>query len=129
MPDPLVIAIFLTMISFGAVLFFTDFSAGQAVDAWGGSYWSLLRFTAQMILILALGHVVAHTRPVQRLLVAVASLVHSARMAYIGITLFAGLAALLSWGSPFCHAPSALPFSHAWSRQQNRVPWWASCTI
>jgi len=98
MPDPLVIAIFLTFISFSAVLFFTDFSAGQAVDAWGGSYWALLRFTAQMILILALGHVVAHTRPVQSMLVAVASLVRSARMAYIGITLFAGLAALLSWG-------------------------------
>lgn len=98
MPDPLVIAIFLTLISFAAVLLFTDFSAGQAVDAWGGSYWSLLRFTAQMILILALGYVVAHTRPVQRLLVAVASMVHSARMAYIGITVFAGLASLLSWG-------------------------------
>ena len=98
MPDPLVIAIFLTLISFAAVLFFTDFNAGQAVDAWGGNYWSLLRFTAQMILILALGHVVAHTRPVQRLLIAVASLVHSARMAYIGITVFGGLASLLSWG-------------------------------
>jgi len=98
MPDPLVIAIFLTIISFTAVLFFTNFSAGQAVDAWGGSYWKLLRFTAQMILILALGHVVAHTRPVQSMLVAVASLVRSARMAYIGITLFGGLASLLSWG-------------------------------
>ena len=98
MPDPLVIAIFLTLISFAAVLLFTDFSAGQAVDAWGGSYWRLLRFTAQMILILALGHVVAHTRPVQRLLIAAASLVHSARMAYIGITVFGGLASLLSLG-------------------------------
>jgi short-chain fatty acids transporter len=98
MPDPLVIAIFLTLICFAAVLFFTDFNAGQAVDAWGGNYWSLLRFTAQMILILALGHVVAHTRPVQRLLIAAANLVHSARMAYIGITVFAGLASLLSWG-------------------------------
>jgi len=98
MPDPLVIAIFLTMVSFAAALLFTDFTAGQAVDAWGGSYWKLLRFTAQMILILALGHVVAHTSPVQVLLVSVASLVRSARMAYIGITVFAGLAALLSWG-------------------------------
>jgi len=98
MPDPLVIAVFLTLVSFVAVLLFTGFSAGQAVDAWGGSYWRLLRFTAQMILILALGHVVAHTRPVQSLLVAFASLVHSARMAYIGITVFGGLASLLSWG-------------------------------
>ena len=98
MPDPLVIAIFLTAVSFAAALMFTDFGAGQAVEAWGNSYWSLLRFTAQMILILALGHVLANTRAVRRLLVAVASLVRSAQMAYVGLTIFASLAALVSWG-------------------------------
>jgi len=98
MPDPLVIAIFLTAVAFAAALLLTDFTPGQAVDAWGHSYWSLLRFTAQMILILALGHVLANTRAVHRLLVAVASLVRSARMAYIGLTTFAGLVALISWG-------------------------------
>jgi len=98
MPDPLVIAIFLTAVSFAAALMFTDFGAGQTVEAWGNSYWSLLRFTAQMILILALGHVLANTRAVRRLLVAVASLVRSAQMAYVGLTIFASLAALVSWG-------------------------------
>jgi short-chain fatty acids transporter len=98
MPDPLVIAIFLTAVSFAAALMFTDFGAGQAVEAWGNSYWALLRFTAQMILILALGHVLANTRAVRRLLVAVASLVRSAQMAYVGLTIFASLAALVSWG-------------------------------
>lgn len=98
MPDPLVIAIFLTAVSFVCVLLFTDFSAGQAVTAWGDSYWSLLRFTGQMILILALGHVLANTRAANRLLFAVASRIHSAQMAYAGLTVFASLAALLSWG-------------------------------
>ncbi len=98
MPDPLVIAIFLTAISFAAALLFTDFGAGQAVEAWGDSYWTLLRFTAQMILILALGHVLANTRAVRRLLVAVAGLVRSAQMAYVGLTTFASLVALVSWG-------------------------------
>ena len=98
MPDPLVIAIFLTAVSFVAALLFTDFTSGQAVEAWGNSYWALLRFTAQMILILALGHVLANTRAVRRLLVAVASLVRSAQMAYVGLTMFASLAALISWG-------------------------------
>jgi short-chain fatty acids transporter len=98
MPDPLVIAIFLTAVCFAAALMFTDFNAGQAVEAWGNSYWSLLRFTAQMILILALGHVLANTRAVRRLLVAVASQVRSAQMAYVGLTMFAGLASLVSWG-------------------------------
>ena len=54
MPDPLVIAIFLTAVALAAALLFTDFTASQSVEAWGNSYWSLLRFTAQMILILAL---------------------------------------------------------------------------
>jgi hypothetical protein len=98
MPDPLVIAIFLTGVALVAALMFTDFTAGQAVEAWGNSYWALLRFTAQMILILALGHVLASTHAVRRLLIAVASLVRSAQMAYVGLTIFASLAALVSWG-------------------------------
>lgn len=98
MPDPLVIAIFLTIVTFLAALIFTDFGPGQAVDAWGEGYWGLLRFTAQMILILALGHVVAHTRGVHRILVAIFSRVHSARAAYVSLTTFAGIAALFSWG-------------------------------
>jgi short-chain fatty acids transporter len=98
MPDPLVIAIFLTAVAFAAALMFTDFTATQSVDAWGSSYWALLRFTAQMILILALGHVLASTRAVRRLLVAVASKIRSATMAYVGLTMFASLAALVSWG-------------------------------
>jgi len=98
MPDPLVIAIFLTAVSFVCALLFTDFTAMQSVDAWGSSYWGLLRFTAQMILILALAHVLANTRPVNKALVWLASFVRSAEMAYVGITMFASGAALLSWG-------------------------------
>lgn len=98
MPDPLVIAIFLTALSFACALLFTNFTAVQAVDAWGNSYWNLLRFTAQMILILGLGHVLANTRPVNRLLVAVAGKVTSAPMAYVGVTIFASITAMISWG-------------------------------
>ncbi len=98
MPDPLVIAIFLTAVSFVSALLFTDFTAVESVEAWGNSYFALLRFTAQMILILALGHVLANTRAANRLLVAVASRVRSAQMAYAGLTVFASLTALLSWG-------------------------------
>jgi len=98
MPDPLVIAVALTMVCFGAAVIFTPFSAVQTVDAWGEGYWSLLRFTAQMILVLALGHVVAHTRPVNKVLVLMAGFVTSARGAYIGLTVLASLCSLVSWG-------------------------------
>ena len=86
MPDPLVIAIFLTLLCYISALCFTDFSVGQTVEAWGEGYWSLLEFTCQMILILALGHVVAHTRPVNRLLTNFAQKIHSPRMAYIAVS-------------------------------------------
>ena len=97
-PDPLVIAILLTGVAFVSALLFTDFTAGQSVDAWGNGYWELLRFTAQMILILALGHVLAHTRAVYGLLVRIARTIRSARMAYAGLTTIAVLASLVSWG-------------------------------
>jgi short-chain fatty acids transporter len=98
MPDPLVIAIALTIVCAAAAVALTPFGVIETIDAWGVGYWSLLTFTCQMILILALGHVVAHTRPVNRALVWMASLVTSARFAYIGLTLLAALCALVSWG-------------------------------
>jgi short-chain fatty acids transporter len=98
MPDPLVIAIALTIICFGAAVAFTPYGVTETIDAWGEGYWSLLRFTAQMILILALGHVVAHTRPINRALVNIAGYVTSARGAYISLTVLAGGLALISWG-------------------------------
>ena len=98
MPDPLVIAIVLTLVCAGAAVAFTPFGMFETIDAWGVGYWSLLTFTCQMILILALGHVVAHTKPVNNVLVAIAGRVTSAPMAYIGLTILAGLCALISWG-------------------------------
>lgn len=98
MPGPLVIAIFLTVVTVIASLLFTDFTVAQSADAWGNSYWSLLRFTAQMILILALGHVVANTRPVYRALSLVAGLIRTAPMAYAGLTMIASFVSLISWG-------------------------------
>ena len=95
MPDPLVIAIFLTIVSFACAIGFTDFGPTESLIAWGDSFWSLLRFTAQMILILVLGHVLAHTDAVQRLLYGMADRIHSARAAYAGLTLFSGVISLV----------------------------------
>jgi len=97
-PDPLVIAIGLTMFCFVSALIFTPFSALDTINAWGTGYWSLLGFTAQMILILSLGHLVAHTKPINNLLVKLANLFQSAKSAYIGLTLIASFSSLFSWG-------------------------------
>ena len=98
MPDPLVVAIFLTFICVIAAVLFTDFGIADSVDAWGVSFWNLLAFTMQMVLILGLGHVVAHTKPVYRALVYIADQVNSARFAYGGLAFVAGFCGLFSWG-------------------------------
>lgn len=98
MPDPLVVAVFLTFVCLISAVTFTDFGPADAAEAWGTSFWNLLEFTLQMVLILGLGHIVAHTRTVNRGLVAIAGQIRSARMAYAGIALTAGLLALVSWG-------------------------------
>lgn len=98
MPDPLVVAILLTFVAVAAAIVFTDFGLMDSVSAWGGSFWSLLAFTMQMVLILGLGHIVAHTRPVYRVLLFIAGRVHSARMAYGGLAFIAGFCGLFSWG-------------------------------
>jgi short-chain fatty acids transporter len=98
MPDPLVVAVFLTYICLLAAVLFTDFGPLQAVGAWGTGFWSLLQFTMQMVLILGLGHLLAHTRAVNRVLVNIAGRINSATMAYAGLALTAGFCGLFSWG-------------------------------
>lgn len=97
-PDPFVIAIFLTIICFLSVISFTDFSAINTISAWGDSFWNLLSFTGQMILILGLGHMAAHTRPAFKFLIWLAGFIKSARVAYFTLTLISGGFAIISWG-------------------------------
>ena len=94
MPDPLVVAIFLTFICLAAAILFTDFGLVDSVDAWGTSFWNLLAFTMQMILISGMGHVVAHTKTVHRALVFIADRMKSAPMAYAGLAFVAGFCGL-----------------------------------
>ncbi len=98
MPDSFVIAIVLSLLIF--VLAIT--AAGHPIDAttqaWGDSIWNLLRFTNQIVLTLLLGHVLAHTPPVRRLLLYFAGLVKSPRAAYMATTIVAFICTYISWG-------------------------------
>ena len=98
MPDPLVIAVFLTVVCIAAAVLFTDFGPVDTINAWGTSFWNLLAFTMQMVLILGLGHIAAHTDPVNRVLQFIADRVKSANAAYAGMAALAGFLGLFSWG-------------------------------
>ena len=97
-PDPYVIAVILTAIVFLLSATVADYGIIETVSAWGDSFWSLLRFTAQIILTLVLGYAVANTEPARRFLESIAGRVNTARGAYMMVCLVGGVTALISWG-------------------------------
>lgn len=97
-PDPFVIAVLLTLLTILLAMGLADYSLGDSIYAWGDGFWGLLRFTGQIILTFVLGHALANTAPVRRLLNRVAARVTSASGAYMMVCFVSGVAALLSWG-------------------------------
>ena len=63
--------------------------------AWGKGFWSLLAFTTQMAVILAMGYVLATAPLTDRLL---DRIVHQPRTAIIVATLVGGIGSYLNWG-------------------------------
>lgn len=100
-PDPFVLAVLLTVLTFVLVLMLTRTTPQQAVDAWSGGLWDLLGFSMQMSLILVTGHALASSPPVSRVLDAVAEAAASFRSPIIGVMLVAmvaGILGVLNWG-------------------------------
>ena len=99
MPDALVVAIALTLLTMVLVVGLTDTSPRGAVDAWGDGFWTLLTFTNQIALTLLFGYALASTAPVKRGLIWISGLVWSTRSAYVMVCLLTGVIALFSWST------------------------------
>ncbi|UQA57303.1 short-chain fatty acid transporter [Polyangium aurulentum] len=103
-PDAFVFALvatFLVAIAAGVVLGRQKgplAAAAQVAEIWGGGFWELIPFTLQMALVIITGYVVATTRPVYRLIRALAGVPRSARAAVAWVALFAMLSSWLNWG-------------------------------
>ena len=108
-PDPLVIAIALTIGVFLAAILFGQFPPEVAgpidrstwlLDSWRGDagLWKLLDFSMQMCLILLGGHVLAEAPMVRRLLSHIADFPRSAPAAAALVGLVAMLLGLANWG-------------------------------
>src|SRR5271170_2784333 len=70
----------------------------DVVILWGGGFWKLLEFTLQMALVIITGYVLATSRPVYRLIAALARVPRTPRGAVAFVALFAMLSAWLNWG-------------------------------
>jgi short-chain fatty acids transporter len=103
-PDAFIFALIATVVVAAAayVNLLPRFGAGGAavevVTLWGNGLWELLGFTLQMALIIITGSVVATTRPVFRLIAALAAIPQSPRAAVAWVALFAMLSSWLNWG-------------------------------
>jgi short-chain fatty acids transporter len=97
-PSALVFAIVLTFLVALLALVLTDAGPREVVVAWGDGLAGLLAFITQMALILLLGHTLANTGPVRRLLVRLGGVPRSTTTAYVYVFVIAALASMITWG-------------------------------
>ncbi len=103
MPDPFVLALLLTLVSFVAAAVHVGFDS-QVLVAWvdgkggGKGFWNLLAFGMQMCLILVTGHALASSPPVRKLLDRMAGRARSPASAIVIVSVGAMLLALVNWG-------------------------------
>ncbi len=100
-PDPFVIAVLLTLLTFLLALWRTDMSADQLVSSWSdpsAGVWKFLPFAMQMCLILVTGHTVAASRPVALLLRRLADLPRTGAQAAAMVAFIAASLGVVNWG-------------------------------
>lgn len=98
MPDPLLFAFLLTILSAGAAVVFMGNSPADVVTHWGSSLWGLLAFSMQMVLIVVSGFVLSTTPLFNVILGRIASLATSPAKAILLVSLGALTASWLNWG-------------------------------
>lgn len=98
LPDPFVFAIVLTFLTVILAMVVEQQSFTDVTAAWGKGFWSLLAFTTQMAVILAMGYVLANAPVVDRLMDAIVSRVETPRTAVIVATLVGAVGSYLNWG-------------------------------
>lgn len=97
-PSALVFAIVLTLIVALLALTVTQTNPVDLVKGWGDGLSGLLAFMTQMALILLLGHMLANTRPVRKLLTRLAAVPQTPVQAYLFVFVIAAVASLITWG-------------------------------
>lgn len=98
LPDPFVFALGLTLLTMVLAMLVQGQAVTALVLGWGKGFWSLLAFTTQMAVILAMGYVLATAPLTERLLDRVVARVDRPRTAVIVATLVGGVGSYLNWG-------------------------------
>jgi len=96
-PDPMVIALLGVVVVF-VLGVLSGVSPARLAFEGGKSFWALVPFTMQMIMIIVCGHVVSSTPLVRGLIERIARVPDSPRHAVAWVALFSMLTSLISWG-------------------------------
>ncbi|MDH6237694.1 TIGR00366 family protein [Cryobacterium sp. CG_9.6] len=97
-PSALVFVIVLTIVVAILALALTDVGPVDVIRSWGDGLAGLLAFMTQMALVLLLGHALANTSPVHRLLTKLGAIPRTPLQAYVFVFVVAALACLITWG-------------------------------
>ena len=97
-PDAFIFAIILTILVFvlGMVIQGTSFI--NMTSYWGGGMWSLLGFSMQMVLVLVTGSALAMSKPVHKVLKAIATAANTPVKAVAIVAFVMGIGCWLNWG-------------------------------
>lgn len=98
LPDPLAIAIILTVLSVVLALTVGRSNPLEIIEYWGGGFWDLLAFGMQVVLIILTGFLLAKTPVVDKLLTRLARLPKGNLSAIVLIVILTGVASWLQWG-------------------------------
>ena len=115
LPDPLIFAILLTIITFIAGMASMGTSAGltvlnidvapawldrpvMMVRLWGEGFWNLLAFGMQMALVVVTGHALASSGPIKNLMRTIASTAKTPAQGVMLTTFVGSIACVFNWG-------------------------------
>ncbi len=97
-PDPYVLALGLTGLTFLSAWMFSLHTAGEIARFWAQGFSGIFTFTTQMALILITGYALALSPPVRRVLDGVAGRVRTLPRAVLFVGLVSGVASWIQWG-------------------------------
>lgn len=98
LPDAFLFAVILSLVVFICGIGFQSQSPIAMANHWGNGFWKLLSFSMQMVLILVLGHILAMSNPIHRLLSVIASRAKTPAQGIVLVTLVSIIAAWINWG-------------------------------
>ncbi|BFU60450.1 MULTISPECIES: TIGR00366 family protein [Rodentibacter] len=98
MPEPLVLAVLLSIGIFFCAWGLTDNSPIQLVSMWGDGFWNLLSFSMQMAMVVVTGNALASAPQIRRFLGITASIAKTPIQGVMLVTFMSALACAINWG-------------------------------